>query len=318
MKSKLLKVSLAQLSPIWLDKKASLAKVQEFIKRAARDNSELVIFGECLVPGYPYWLSYTGGAKFNNQQQKEIFAHYLKEAVTIENGDLDEICALAKAHSIAVYLGILERPKDRSYHSCYCTLVYINQEGLIVSTHRKLQPTYDERLVWAQGDGNGLVVHELKDFKLGGLNCWENWMPLSRTALYAQGENLHVAVWPGCERNTKTITRFIAEESRSYAISVSGLFGKKDILDHIPHADFIRDHTPEKVSNGGSCIALPTGEWLVEPILEKEGVFSYELDINRVYEERQNFDPAGHYSRPSVTSLLLNQERQSLLKVIGS
>ena len=186
--------------------------------------------------------------------------------------------------------------------------------GLIQSVHRKLQPTYDERLTWAPGDGNGLRVHPLKEFTVGGLNCWENWMPLPRTALYGMGENLHVAVWPGSVRNTKEITRFIALESRSYVLSVSALMTKNDFPADTPHLEKILENAPEVLTDGGSCIAGPDGEWIVEPLLNSEGLIIQQLDFNRVLEERQNFDPSGHYSRPDVTKLIVNRQRQATVE----
>ena len=213
-----MKVALAQIAPVWLNKSETLKKIKTQIVDAAKNKAELIVFGEGLVPGYPFWLALTGGAEWDKQVNKELHAHYLHNSVTIENGDLDEVCSMAKEHNIAIYLGIIERPLDRGGHSIYASLVYISEKGIVRSVHRKLQPTYDERLTWSQGDGNGLRVHKLKEFTLGGLNCWENWMPLPRAALYGQGENIHIAVWPGSDHNTKDITRFIARESRSYVI----------------------------------------------------------------------------------------------------
>jgi len=307
----LLKVALAQISPIWLDKKATLQKIEASIKEAAIEKSELLVFGEALLPGYPFWLALTNGAAWDLKINKELHAHYVRNAIQVEGGELNSICQLAKEHKIAIYLGLIERAKDRGGHSLYCSLVYIDQKGDIRSVHRKLQPTYDERLTWSPGDGHGLRVHDLKKFTVGGLNCWENWMPLPRTALYGQGENLHIAVWPGSENNTKDITRFIARESRSYVISVSSLMKKEDFPLDTPYINEILNKAPDVLANGGSCIAGPDGEWLVEPILHKEGLIYHTLDINRVYEERQNFDPVGHYSRPDVTKLTINRERQS-------
>ena len=305
-----LKVALAQISPVWLNKEKSIEKIEKSILDAAKENCELIVFGEALLPGYPFWLALTEGAKWNLDINKEIHAHYVRNSITIENGELDSICKLAKEHNIAIYLGIMERPKTRG-QSIYASLVYINEKGEIKSVHRKLQPTYDERLTWAPGDGNGLQVHPLKEFTLGGLNCWENWMPLPRAALYGLGENLHIAVWPGSDHNTKDITRFIARESRSYVISVSGLMSKTDFPKDTPYYDKLMSEAPEILANGGSCIAKPDGEWLVEPVINKEGLIIETLDFNRVLEERQNFDAAGHYSRPDVTKLHVNRERQS-------
>ena len=126
-------------------------------------------------------------------------------------------------HHIAVIVGRVERAEDRGGHSLYCSLVLIDSQGIIQSVHRKLVPAYEERLTWAPGDGHGLRVHHLGAFTIGGPDCWQNWMPLARAALYAQGEDVHVAVWPGSARNTSDITQFIAKEGRSYVLSASGL-----------------------------------------------------------------------------------------------
>lgn len=310
-----LKVALAQISPVWLNKQATLDKVKTFIAKAGSEGCELVVFGEGLLPGYPFWLSLTNGAEFNGSVQKEIHAHYIRNSIQIEAGELDDVCQMAKENKIAVYLGIIERGKNRGGHSLYCSLVYIDQEGRIRSVHRKLQPTYEERLTWSPGDGNGLQVHPLKEFTVGGLNCWENWMPLPRTALYGLGENLHIAVWPGSDRNTIDITRFIAKESRSFVISVSGLMKVDDFPADTPHLEKITANAPDVLANGGSCIAGPDGEWVVEPVTGKEGLIIESLDFNRVLEERQNFDVSGHYSRPDVTRLTVNRERQSILDI---
>ena len=309
--SNFLKVALAQISPIWLDKKQTIEKIKNTIENASKEKAELIVFGEALLPGYPFWIGLTNGATWNSSIQKEIHAHYVQNSITIEKGELDTICNLAKEYKMAIYLGIIERAQNRGGHSIYASLVYINQEGVIKSVHRKLQPTYDERLTWAPGDGHGLQVHPLKNFTIGGLNCWENWMPLPRAALYGQGEDLHVAVWPGSDHNTKDITRFIARESRSFVISVSSLMKKSNFPSETPHVDEIIKNAPEILVNGGSCIAGPDGELILEPVINKEGIFYETLDFSRVLEERQNFDVVGHYSRPDITKLNINRERQS-------
>ncbi len=312
--SNLLKVALAQLSPVWLNKRKTIEKIEAAVSEAGDKNAELVVFGEGLLPGYPFWIGLTDGAAWDSKVQKELHAHYIRNSVQIEKGDLDGVCRLAKEKKIAIYLGIIERAQNRGSHSLYATLVYINNEGEICSTHRKLQPTYDERLTWSPGDGHGLRVHPLKDFTVGGLNCWENWMPLSRTALYGMGEDLHVAVWPGSKRNTIDITRFAALEGRSFVISVSGLMRKEDFPTDTPHIEKILEKCPDWLTDGGSCIAGPDGKWIIEPVVGEEGIFCETLDFNRVLEERQNFDPVGHYSRPDVTQLIVNRERQTLVK----
>ncbi len=313
-----MKVALAQIAPVLLDRERTLGKVHEAMREAAGQGAKLVVFGEALVPGYPFWPEHTDGAVFESELQKELHAIYLREAVDITGGGLAETCALAAVHGLAVYLGTIERATDRSHHSLHASLVYIDPQGQIGSVHRKLQPTYEERLNWAPGDGHGLRVHDLHGFRVGGLNCWENWMPLPRAARYGQGENLHVAAWPGSRRNTRDITRFIAREGRSYVLSVSGLMKPEWIDDALPGAAQMKGTEDEWFADGGSCIAGPDGNWLIEPVTGEETVLTADLDLDAVYRERQNFDPAGHYSRPDVTRLIVNRERQSTVSFSDS
>ncbi|MFT7265901.1 MAG: nitrilase [Halioglobus sp.] len=312
-----IKVALAQLAPVWLDREATLDKVADTLRQSARENPDLMAFGEALVPGYPFWIELTNGARFNAPDQKALYAHYVDQAVQIEAGHLDEVCAVAKQTGTALYLGIIEKALDRGGHSLYCSMVFIDKSGEICSVHRKLMPTYEERLAWSPGDGHGLRVHGLGAFTVGGLNCWENWMPLPRAALYGQGEDLHVAIWPGGYNNTHDITRFMAREGRSFVMSVGGLMRPEDFPEDTPYLqEILAGCTTDFLANGGSCLCGPDAEWVIEPQIEKEDVFYAVIDHVKVREERQNFDPVGHYSRPDVTRLTVDRRRQSTVEFI--
>ncbi|MFK7953438.1 MAG: carbon-nitrogen hydrolase family protein [Ekhidna sp.] len=308
-----LKIALAQIAPVWLNREKTIEKTLDYTAMAAGENAELVVFGEAILPGYPFWIDRTNGAEFNSKVQKEIHAHYMDQAVSIEEGHLNQLCKLAKQKKIAIYLGSIERPQDRGGHSLYCSMIYVNQQGEIKSVHRKLMPTYEERLSWSPGDGHGLVTHSLPPFTVGGLNCWENWMPMARAAMYAQGEDLHISIWPGNKRNTERLIPMIAMESRSYVAGVSGLFGLNDIPDSFPHTDLMKKNTKESLANGGTCLAAPDGSWVIEPFIDEERLATAVIDHQMVREERQNFDPSGHYSRPDILKLTVNKERQSVI-----
>lgn len=314
MDKQTLKIGLAQFAPVWLNREKTIEKALRYAEDAANENCEIVVLGgEACIGGYPVWLELTDGARFNSLLQKEFFAEYSNQAVCLERGDLQILCQLAQDKKIAVYVGIVEKPSDRG-ESLYCSLVFINQNGEIKSVHRKLIPTYEERLVWGIGDGDGLRVHFLNAFTVGGLNCWENWNPLVRAALYGQGEDFHVCVFPGGVHNTD-LTRFIAKESRSFAASVCCLIRKEDFPADTLHLDKILENAPEVLYNGGTCLAAPDGSWIIEPVCNEEKLLTAEIDHKRVREERQNFDAVGHYSRPDVLQLTVNRQRQSVLKI---
>lgn len=310
-----LTVAIAQIAPVWLLREATLQKMVAWVGRAADEGAQLVAFSEGLLPGYPFWVEHTDGARFESPLQKRLYAHYSAQAVCIADGHLAPLCAAAARHRIWVVAGVIERTADRGC-SLFAAMVTIDPEGTIRSVHRKLMPTHEERLVWSPGDAHGLRCHRIGAFSLGSLNCWENWMPLARSALYAQGESLHIASWPGSRRNTETITPFIAREGRSFALSVSSVLHRDQLPEGLPESALLRQQLPEVMADGGSCIAGPDGHFLYDPVVGAEQLIFAELDHARVREERQNFDPFGHYSRPELLSLTVDRRRATGLRVV--
>lgn len=302
-----MRVAIAQTAPVFLDRERTLTRVVEWIERAGAAGAQLVTFGEGFVPGYPLWLEHTNASRWNAADQKELFALYVRESVRIEDGHLKRVCDAAARARCAVVLGVIEKPLDRGGHTLFATRVFIDASGQIVSTHRKLSPTYDEKLVWSHGDGAGLVTHQVGPLRVSALNCWENWMPLARATLYAAGTELHVMIWPGSRAITHELTRFVALEGRCFVISASAIYRNSDFPIGVPSRD--RFVTGEWIKDGGSCIAGPDGKWIVEPLVEREELIVAELDPLAVSRERQNFDPAGHYARPDVFRLTVNARR---------
>jgi len=293
----MIRVAAIQIAPVFLNKEETWKKLETYIREAKSNDAELVTWGETLIPGYPFWLSPSGGARFNDADQKTAYATYWREAIQID-GDpiLERMKSLARELEIMFMGGIAEKEGG----SIYCTLLTIGPDGNFFGRHRKIKPTYEERLVWADGDREGLKPHLLKNARIGGLNCWENWLPLARAGLHMQGELIHVAVWPGSLGNTQDITRFIALEGRSWVISVSGFLRPTDFA-HLTESDFpmksIMESSKSNWANGGSVIVDPKGQITAGPLVDEEGILYADIDPRIAIQERQNFDISGHYSR---------------------
>lgn len=306
-----MRVAIGQMAPVFLDRARTVEKVARWTEDAAAHGAGLVCFGETLVPAYPVWVERLDGARFNDPVQKRYHAMYLEQAVCIEEGDLDPVRESARRGKIAVVVGAAERARDRGGHSIYCSRVFIDERGEVGSVHRKLVPTHEERMSWAIGDGAGLVTHRVGAFTVGALNCWENWLPTARAALHAQGEDLHVAIWPGSDRLTRDATRFFALEGRSYVVSACGVIRDEDVPRELPERARL-SRAGDVMQNGGSCIAGPDGSWVVEPVVGREELIVAEIDMAKVREERHNFDPAGHYGRPDVLRLSIDRRRGAI------
>jgi nitrilase len=305
-----MKVAVVQARPVWLDKKATTAKMITLLEECSRRGADVAVFSETFLAGYPFWVCRTNGAAFNDPLQKDAYARYVEAAVSADGPELQLIHEAARDLGLFVFLGATERGDGGASGTVYCSLIAIDPDQGVVNVHRKLAPTHDEKLVWGRGDGHGLRTHTYRGVRLGGLICWENWMPQARFALYAQGIDLYVSMWPGWSGLTRDITRFVAQEGRTYAVAASGLLSLDDVPDDFPMLAEIKEHYANDLFDGGSGIVGPDGNWIAGPVVGREEVLVADIDPHTVNEERMMFDVAGHYSRPDVFESRVNRTRQ--------
>ncbi len=281
-----MKVAAVQAAPVYLDAAATTDKALALLREAAGAGAELCAFPEVYISGYPSWLR-APFLSVDDDLLKVGHAAYLRGAIAAEGPELAAICEQAAKLGVFVYMGFLER--TRSGGSVYASLAAIHPEHGILSVHRKLKPTFHERLIWSDGDGHGLQVHEWQGLRLGGLNCYENWLPLARQAMYAQGEQVHIAAWPGDLDVTEHISQFVAMEGRVYVVSVSGVLRPGDIPDDFPLRHLIVERG-DVINIGGSMIVAPDGSILAGPVIDEECIlyadvlewFSVLGSVNRI------------------------------------
>lgn len=306
-----MKVAAVQFAPVFLDTEATLEKMLLAMTAAARDGASLVAFPETALPGYPGWLSVTGGARFEDPVQKRAYAQYLEAAVEADGPELARLAEAARDLDVHLAAGVVERGSKRGRGSTWASLFQVGR-AVEPSLHRKLVPTYEERLAWSIGDANELVTHPLPNsaprsnsaLRVGALNCWENWMPLARAALYEQGEDIHVSIWPGRPDLTQDISRFTAREGRVFVVAASGVMHLRDIPDAFElKAEWREANGSDVFLRGGSRIVGPDGVELGALDEPEEGIVIAAIDVDLLRAERQNFDPAGHYSRPDLLRL---------------
>lgn len=306
-------VAAANIRGRWLDPDGTTDVVVDTLQEAAAAGVDLVAFGETFLSGYPHWVSRTGGARFDDALQKRCYALYLDAAVEVDGPQVARITEAVRDLGVFCHLGITERSTGAGSGSVFATLLAIHPEQGLLSAHRKLRPTYEERLVWAPGDGHGLRVHDIDGVRVGALNCWENWMPQARHALYAGGEDLHVSIWPGSTGLTRDITRFVALEGRVWSLAAGAMFTLADVPTDFPAHDLLAASEQEQGPigyDGGSAVAAPDGTWVVEPTAEEQLVTAT-IDTAAVRAARQSFDPTGHYGRPDVFQVEVDRRRRA-------
>ncbi|GAB3385354.1 carbon-nitrogen hydrolase family protein [Humibacter soli] len=309
-------VAIVQEPPALLDLDESLRRAVEHVRSAAASGASLVVFPETWLTGYPAWVF--GMAGWRDPVAQQWHSRLLGQSVVVEQGegiedDLAAVRRVARECAVTVVIGINERPR-RGSGSLFNSIVTIAPDGTTLNLHRKLVPTHTERIVWAMGDGAGLRVVDTPAGRLGGLVCWEHFNPLARQALHAQNEELHVALWPDMPESHHLAARSYALEGRCHVISAAQILSTDDLPNELLDAyrAGVGPDAPESglLFDGGSSVVGPDGAWLLEPVYDRAGVFTAELDLDHRYRETLDLDVGGHSARPDVFHLTVDTERR--------
>ncbi|HXH88977.1 MAG TPA: carbon-nitrogen hydrolase family protein [Gaiellaceae bacterium] len=292
------RVAIVQAEPVYLDLEASIKRVAELTAESADRGARLVVFGETWLPGYPAWLDECpGAALWDHAPTKDVYLRLRRNSLVVPSPESEQLADAARRHQLTLVIGVNERVDEGAGNgTLYNSILVFGPDGALLNRHRKLVPTYTERLVWGQGDGSGLRTVETPVGRLGALVCWEHWMPLARQALHVAGEQIHVALWPTVKETSLLASRHYAFEGRCYVLAAGLLMRGRDLPAELPV-----DGDPERwVLRGGSAIIGPAGTWVAEPVYEEETIVVADLDLDAIDRERLTLDVTGHYSRPDV------------------
>jgi len=318
MAGETIRVALVQKPPVFLNREASIERAAGEIAAAGEAGAQLVAFPECWLPGYPVWIDEApGAALWDAPGPKALYRLLTENSVEIGGAQLDSLAAAAAEASADVVIGVHERLGGTLYNS----MIFLGADGQR-ACHRKLVPTYTERLVWGMGDGSTLATLETAAGTVGGLICWEHWMPLARAAMHAKGEALHIAQWPTVNEAHLLASRHYAFEGRCFVLASGCLMSKSDVLsgfdslaDPVPEARALLESIPgpdeRLLQRGGSCVAGPDGTLVTPPVFDESAVVTAELALDRLAEERLTLDSAGHYSRPDIFELRVDTRRRA-------
>jgi nitrilase len=301
------RAAVVQASPVYLDRDASVCKAAGLIAEAAAGGAEIVVFGETWLPGYPVWFDNgPRAALWGEQATKELHAELVQNSVVVPSPATEALGAAAREHGVYLAMGINERLDTQNRGTLYNTILYFDPTGAICGIHRKLVPTYQERLVWGQGDGSTLTVMDTPHGRLGGLVCWEHAMPLARQAMHMKGEQIHVAVWD----IHQVMSRHYAFEGRTFVLAAALVLKRDELPAHLAGLQDLTVTDGEYLIEGGSAIIGPDGGYIAGPVYNEETILYANLDMRRIAEELTTLDVVGHYNRPDVFHLTVNEEPQ--------
>lgn len=303
----IIKVAAIQSSPVYLDLQKSLDKTISLVSEAAKQGANLVVFPETWLPGYPAWLDCCkDAALWDYKPVKKLFARMMENSVVIGGPVTEALAAAAREHNIVVNITLQERVEKREGRgTLYNTMLTFDSDGSILNCHRKLMPTFTERLVWGEGDGSSLKAVDTSAGRIGGLICWEHWMPLARQVMHNSGEDIHIASWPQVKEMNLVASRHYAFEGRCFVIASGAIMHASELPSELEPIDQLKQNPYAFVLRGGSAIIAPDGSVLAGPIYEEEAIVTAEIDLAQIKEESLTLDVTGHYSRPDVFEVKL-------------
>lgn len=303
------RVAVVQAAPVILDREATLEKTVRLVAEAAAGGAQLALFPEAFIPAYPRGLSFGVTVGNRSAEGRQLFARYFNNAVEVPGPATERLGAAAREAGLHLAIGVIER--DRLGGTLYCTLLYFGPDGALLGKHRKLKPTAAERLIWGEGDGSTLPVFDTPLGRLGGLICWENYMPLARTALYTKGVEIYLAPTADARDGWQATIRHIALEGRCFVLACNQYVTKAMYpRDLGPEALTDLEQAPEEMCRGGSAILSPLGDYLAGPLYGREGILYADLDHDAIAGARFDFDPIGHYARHDIFTFAVNERPQ--------
>jgi nitrilase len=290
-----IKVCLIQDSPIFFDKEKTIIKVEKLTKKYAKEGCNLIVFPESFIPGYPRGFSFGAIIGSRTNEGRKLYSEYYKNSLDTESEDLKRLERLAKSQNVYLVIGITE--KENTNGSLYCSMLYISPEDGLLGVHRKIKPTGTERLIWSEASGDSLVTFQTKIGKLGGLICWENYMPLARMSMYKKGVEIYIAPTADSRKDWTSTMKHIALEGRCFVLGCNQYF-KKSMYPK-KYQSLAKDE-PEEMCRGGSVIVSPLGEILAGPLFDESGALIAELNLEEINFSKLDFDVIGHYSRNDI------------------
>lgn len=304
------KVAVIQASSVLFDKTASTEKACQLIKEAASNGAKVVLLPEAFIPAYPRGFSFGMKIGSRNERGRSLWKRYWDNSIVASGSEVKTLAKAAKESSIFLSIGVIERDGVADGETLYCSMLYFSPDGGLIGIHRKLKPTGSERLIWGEGDGSTMPVFSTEFGKIGGLICWENYMPLARMAMYGQGVEIYLAPTADSRETWQATMRHIACEGRCFVLGCNQFVTKSMYSPDLESIEELSDQA-EVMCRGGSVIIAPTGEIIAGPLWDKEGILYAELDLAEITKAKIDFDVIGHYSRPDIFQLKVNTEPQS-------